>query len=114
MDEASANREAGGSTPSWGNPHRRFLVPPSTEELGWSPKRRASRAALLDSMARTHNIVRIWERQSVQSRPVCFLENMSYERLVERAVFRNYSSDQGPVSIMLGGQRIYVRLVRNS
>jgi hypothetical protein len=28
--------------------------------------------------------------------------------------FRNYTPDQGPVSIILGGQRIYVGLVHNS
>jgi len=60
VDEASAGREAGCSTPSWRNHYRSSLAPSSTEELGWGPKQRASRATLLDSMAGTRTIVCVW------------------------------------------------------
>ena len=31
-------------------------------------------------------------------------------KLVDRVLFRNYTPDHGPVSIVLGGQKIYVLL----
>ena len=46
--------------------------------------------------------------------PGMFPRKYIARRLVERVIFRNYTPDQGPVSIILGGQKIYVRLVHNN
>ena len=45
--------------------------------------------------------------------PGMFLRKHILQEVRSTHHFRNYTPDQGPVSIVLGGQTIYVRLVRN-